>query len=141
MHHLFEINYQHLGQVQTRVPLLRFYSVFFCFKLYIFEVTFTFLRFTFISILDWMMQGWTCESHLWIILIGQSDIVEVIRFVNLFNELFTQLATHCYMTVLSNANLVDPVMLVILISWVILVNSGWFWEIWLFWGFWWIWWI
>ena len=37
-----------------------------------------------------MMQGWTCESHLWIILIGHSDIVEVIRSVNLFNEVFTQ---------------------------------------------------
>ena len=35
-----------------------------------------------------MMQGWTCESHLWIILIGQSDIVEVIRFVNLFQWTF-----------------------------------------------------
>ena len=41
-----------------------------------------------------MMQGWTCVPHQWIILIGYSDIVEVIRFVNLFNELFTQVVTH-----------------------------------------------
>ena len=40
------------------------------------------------------MQGWTCVPHQWIILIGYSDIVEVIRFVNLFNELFTQVVTH-----------------------------------------------
>ena len=37
-----------------------------------------------------MKQGWSCESYLWIILIGQSDIVKVITFLSLPYELFTQ---------------------------------------------------
>ena len=37
-----------------------------------------------------MKQGWFCESYLWIILIGQSDIVKVITFWSLPNVLFTQ---------------------------------------------------
>ena len=37
-----------------------------------------------------MKQGWSCESYLLIILIGQSDIVKVITFLSLPNELFTQ---------------------------------------------------
>ena len=37
-----------------------------------------------------MKQGWFCESHLWIILIGQSDIVKVITVWSLPNVLFTQ---------------------------------------------------
>ena len=41
-----------------------------------------------------MMQGWTCESHLWIIFIGQSDIVKVFIFVSLPNEVFVHLVTH-----------------------------------------------
>ena len=37
-----------------------------------------------------MKQGWFCESYLWIILIGQSDIVKVITFWSLPNVLFAQ---------------------------------------------------
>ena len=39
------------------------------------------------------MQGWSCESHLWTIFIGQSDIVKVIAFSSLPNVLF-HTATH-----------------------------------------------
>ena len=35
---------------------------------------------TFVSILDWVMRGWSCLSHLCTILMGHSDIVEVIIF-------------------------------------------------------------
>ena len=48
------------------------------FKLF-FILAFTVL-FNFVSILDWMMRGWSCLSHLCIILMGHSDIVQVIVF-------------------------------------------------------------
>ena len=68
------------------------FTPFLCLKLYIFELTFTFCDL--LLYMDWMMQGWTCESHLWIILIGQSDIVKVFIFVSLPNEVFVHLVTH-----------------------------------------------
>ena len=69
-------------------PFTSFYS-FFPFQTISVWVHFHFLCLNFKSIVDWMKQGWVCESHLWIILIGQSDIVKVITFWNLPNVLFT----------------------------------------------------
>ena len=68
-----------LGQVQTRVPLLRFYSVIPIWTIYLLKLTFTFL-FEYCIIVDWMKWGWFCVSHLCTILMGQSGIVKVIVF-------------------------------------------------------------
>ena len=93
------------------------FTSFFPFQTISVQVDFHFLCFTFVSIVDWMMQGWSCESHLWIILIGQSDIVKVITFLSLPNVLFTQLHT----VQEPQPNLVILVNLVIKLNHVILV--------------------
>ena len=94
-------------------------------------VYFHFLCLTFISIVDWMKQGWFCESHLWTILIGQSDIVKVITFLSIPNVLFTQ----SHIEQITHLDLSKPGksgFLVIPVDQVILMNQ-------VFWRFWWIW--
>ena len=68
------------GQVQTRVPLLRFTPFFFILNYICASWLSLFCCLTIVSIVDWMRWGWSCLSHLCNILIGQSDIVKVVAF-------------------------------------------------------------
>ena len=72
------IPYDFRGQMQTMiadsVTPFYFHSIKFCVNIHVLFCL------TFVSILDWVMRGWSCLSHLCTIVMGQSDIVEVIIF-------------------------------------------------------------
>ena len=125
---------------------------------------FTFYRIlfclTFVSILDWVMRGWSCLSHLCTILMGHSDIVEVIIFFKPSQcsyHIFTHWAgiaiVHNLLNSRDSGDYLDesggsgesrqgPRIWLIWWMWLIwlICTFRWLGWIWWIWGFWWYWW-
>ena len=116
--------------------------------------------FTFVSILDWVMRGWSCLSHLCTILMGHKDIVEVIIFFKPFQcnyQIFTHWAGIAIVQNLLNSrdsgdyldesggsgeSRQSPRIWLIWWMWLIWSISTFLWLGWIWWicGFWWYWW-